>query len=299
LALGGAIPAIEQGYMKRALVQSNTQRLKAIERGDTKIVGVNIFTASEISPLSTGEGDMVLTVSENVEYGQVEKLKLWRSIRDSKAVYTALAILKTAAIAGENIMEPSIACARAGVTTGEWGAALRAVFGEYRAPTGVLLVMDEQPESSLEILRSRVRNLAQTLGNTPKFLMAKPGLDGHSNGAEQIAVRAADCGLHVIYEGIRLTPEEIVAAAHEKGVNLIGLSILSGSHVPLIRDVMNRLRQAGLENIPVVVGGIIPGEDTQILKQLGVARVYTPKDFNLNAIMGDLLDLMEARSLPS
>ena len=299
LALGGAIPAIEQGYMKRALVQSNTQRLKAIERGDTKIVGVNIFTTSEISPLSTGEGDMVLTVSENVEYGQVEKLKLWRSTRDSKAVYTALADLKNVAIVGENIMESSIACAKAGVTTGEWGETLRAVFGEYRAPTGVLLVMDEQPESSLEILRSRVRSLAQTLGNTPKFLMAKPGLDGHSNGAEQIAVRAADCGLHVIYEGIRLTPEEIVATARATGVNLIGLSILSGSHVPLIREVMNRLRQAGLENIPVVVGGIIPGEDTHILKQLGVARVYTPKDFNLNAIMGDLLDLMEARSLLS
>ena len=299
LALGGAIPAIEQGYMKRALVQSNTQRLKAIERGDTKIVGVNIFTTSEISPLSTGEGDMVLTVSENVEYGQVEKLKLWRSTRDSKAVYTALADLKNVAIVGENIMESSIACAKAGVTTGEWGETLRAVFGEYRAPTGVLLVMDEQPESSLEILRSRVRSLAQTLGNTPKFLMAKPGLDGHSNGAEQIAVRAADCGLHVIYEGIRLTPQEIVATARATGVNLIGLSILSGSHVPLIREVMNRLRQAGLENIPVVVGGIIPGEDTHILKQLGVARVYTPKDFNLNAIMGDLLDLMEARSLLS
>ena len=295
LSLGGAIAAIDEGYMKRALVQSNTQRLKAIERGDTKIVGVNIFTTSETSPLSTGEGEMVLTVSENVEFEQIEKLKLWRNKRDSKAVHTALAALRSAAEASHNIMEPSIACAKAGVTTGEWGETLRAVFGEYRAPTGVVLIMDEQPESTLEVIRARVKQLSQTLGKTPKFFMAKPGLDGHSNGAEQIAVRAANCGLNVIYEGIRLTPEQIVATAREKKVNLIGLSILSGSHVPLIRDVMNRLRQAGLENIPVVVGGIIPSEDTNILKQLGVSRVYTPKDFDLNTIVGDLVGLMEPK----
>ena len=293
LGLGGAIAAIEDGYMKQALVQSNTQRLKAIESGDTKIVGVNIFTTSEVSPLSTGETEMVLTVSDNIEFEQVEKLKLWRSTRDNTAVAAALTTLRAAATAGHNIMEPSIACAKAGVTTGEWGQTLRQVFGEYRAPTGVLLVMDEQPESTLEVIRARVRHLTQELGKTPKFLMAKPGLDGHSNGAEQIALRAADCGLDVIYEGIRLTPEQIIATAREKKVNLIGLSILSGSHVPLIRDVMNRLRQAGLENIPVVVGGIIPGEDTNILKQLGVSRVYTPKDFDLNTIMNDLVDLME------
>ncbi len=293
LSLGGAIEAIEQGYMKRALVHSNTERLKAIERGDTKLVGVNIFTTTEISPLSTGEGEMVLTVSENVEFEQIEKLKAWRKGRDTTAVTATLAALKAAAQQGRNIMEPSIACAKAGVTTGEWAETLRAVFGEYRAPTGVLLVMDEHPQASLEAVRTRVSALAQQLGKTPKFLMAKPGLDGHSNGAEQIAVRAADCGLEVIYEGIRLTPEEIVATAVAKKVSLIGLSILSGSHVPLIRDVMNRLRQAGLENIPVVVGGIIPGEDTHILKQLGVARVYTPKDFDLNIIMNDLVDLLE------
>ena len=295
LSLGGAIAAIDEGYMKRALVHSNTERLKAIERGDTKIVGVNIFTTSEVSPLSTGEGEIVLTVSENVEFEQIEKLKIWRSKRDSKAVHTALDALRSAAQAGHNIMEPSIACAKVGVTTGEWGEILRAVFGEYRAPTGVVLIMDEQPESTLEVIRARVKILSQTLGKTPKFLMAKPGLDGHSNGAEQIAVRAADSGLDVIYEGIRLTPEQIVATARDKKVNLIGLSILSGSHVPLIRDVMNRLRQAGLENIPVVVGGIIPGEDTNILKQLGVSRVYTPKDFDLNTIINDLIDLMEAK----
>ena len=295
LSLGGAIPAIESGYMKQALVRSNTARLKAIERGDTKLVGVNFFTSTETSPLSTGDDEKVLTVSENIEFEQIEKLKSWRTTRGNKAVTAALATLRDAAEAGRNIMEPSIACAKAGVTTGEWGETLRLVFGEYRAPTGVLLVMDEQPEKSLEAIRARVRKLAQELGNTPKFLMAKPGLDGHSNGAEQIAVRAADCGLEVIYEGIRLTPEQIVATAKEKKITLIGLSILSGSHVPLIRDVMNRLRQAGLENIPVVVGGIIPHEDSHILKQLGVARIYTPKDFDLNVIMNDLIDLMETR----
>ena len=269
LALGGAIPAIESGYMKRALVQANTERLKAIERGDTKRVGVNIFTTTETSPLSAGDEEKVLTVSENIEFEQIEKLKSWRATRDNKAVTAALITLREAAETGRNIMEPSIACAKAGVTTGEWGETLRQVFGEFRAPTGVLLVMDEHPEKSLEAIRARVKQLAQELGKTPKFLMAKPGLDGHSNGAEQIAVRAADCGLEVIYEGIRLTPEQIVATAKEKKITLIGLSILSGSHVPLIRDVMNRLRQAGLEKIPVVVGGIIPHEDSHILKQLG------------------------------
>ena len=295
LSLGGAIPAIESGYMKRALVQANTERLKAIERGDTKRVGVNIFTTSETSPLSTGDDEKILTVSENIEFGQIEKLKAWRAARDNKAVTATLAALRDAAASGRNIMEPSIACAKAGVTTGEWGEALRQVYGEFRAPTGVLLVMDEHPQKSLEAIRARVKKLALELGLTPKFLMAKPGLDGHSNGAEQIAVRAADCGLDVTYEGIRLTPEQIVATAKEKRITLIGLSVLSGSHVPLVRDVMNRLRQAGLGHIPVVVGGIIPRDDTLVLKQLGVARVYTPKDFDLNIIMNDLVDLMEAR----
>ncbi|MBZ0260513.1 MAG: protein meaA [Hyphomicrobiales bacterium] len=295
LALGGAIPAIESGYMKRALVQANTERLKAIERGDTKLVGVNIFTTTETSPLSAGDGEKILTVSENVEFEQIEKLKAWRAARDKKAVAAALAALREVAAAGHNIMEPSIACAKAGVTTGEWGETLRQVFGEFRAPTGVLLTMDQHPQKSLEDVRARVRKLALELGMTPKFLMAKPGLDGHSNGAEQIAVRAADCGLDVTYDGIRLTPEQIVMTAREKKVTLIGLSVLSGSHVPLVREVMNRLRQAGLAHIPVVVGGIIPSEDTLVLKQLGVSRVYTPKDFDLNIIMNDLVDLLEAR----
>jgi (2R)-ethylmalonyl-CoA mutase len=246
--------------------------------------------------LSAGDEERILTVSENIEFEQIEKLRSWRASRNSKAVDASLLALREAAEAGRNIMEPSIACAKAGVTTGEWGETLRQVFGEFRAPTGVLLIMDELPEKSLEAIRARVKHLAQELGKTPTFLMAKPGLDGHSNGAEQIAVRAADCGLEVTYEGIRLTPEQIVATAKEKKITLIGLSILSGSHVPLIRDVMSRLRQAGLEKIPVVVGGIIPHEDSHILKQLGVARVYTPKDFDLNIIMNDLVDLMEKRA---
>jgi (2R)-ethylmalonyl-CoA mutase len=281
--------------MKQALVHSNTERLKAIERGDTKLVGVNVFTTSETSPLSTGDDEKILTISENVEFAQIEKLKAWRAARDKKAVALMLAALSDAAATGRNIMEPSIACAKAGVTTGEWGEALRQVFGEFRAPTGVLLVMNEHPQKSLKAIRARVKKLALELGMTPKFLMAKPGLDGHSNGAEQIAVRAADCGLDVTYDGIRLTPEQIVMIAREKKVTLIGLSVLSGSHVPLVREVMNRLRQADLGHIPVVVGGIIPREDTLILKQLGVASVYTPKDFDLNIIMNDLVDLLEAK----
>jgi ethylmalonyl-CoA mutase len=297
LAQGGAIRTIESGYMKRALVQANTERLKAIERGDTKLVGVNIFTTTETSPLSADDDEKFLTVSENIEFEQVEKLKTWRAARDHKAVKATLEALRKAAASGTNIMEPSIACAKAGVTTGEWAETLRQIFGEFRAPTGVLLVMDEKPEKSLAEIRTRVRKLALELGKTPSLLMAKPGLDGHSNGAEQIAVRAADCGLDVTYDGIRFTPEQIVATAQKKKTTLIGLSILSGSHVPLIREIMNRLRQAGLDKIPVVVGGIIPPDDVLILKQLGVARVYTPKDFELNAIMNELVDLMETKIL--
>ena len=293
MALGGAVAAIETGYMKKALVDSNTARLAAIESGETKIIGVNSFTTTEPSPLEAVEGESILTVKDDVEYAQIERLKAWRSSRDSKAAKAALLALKEAAVDGRNIMEPSIACARAGVTTGEWGETLRAVFGEYRAPTGVTLVMHEAHDSKLEGLRARVQRLAQALGETPKFLMGKPGLDGHSNGAEQIAVRAAETGLEVIYDGIRLTPEQLVKTVEEKKVHILGLSILSGSHVPLIRDVMNRLRAAGLDHVPVVAGGIIPAEDVNVLKQLGVAAVYTPKDFDLNRIMGDLVGLIE------
>ena len=292
ISMGGAVAAIDKGYMKQALVASNTARLKSIEAGETKIIGVNMFKEGEASPLTTGEGS-ILTVADNVEYEQIEKLKAWRSKRDGKQVAATLEALKQAASAGSNIMEPSIACARAGVTTGEWGQALRSVFGEYRAPTGVVFMMGDKPGTDLASIRARVQELARKAGKPPHFLMAKPGLDGHSNGAEQIAVRAADCGLEVTYDGIRSTPEQIVETARTNGANLIGLSILSGSHVPLVRDVMQRLRAAGLEHVQVVAGGIIPEEDKHVLRQLGVRRVYTPKDFDLNTIMSELVDLLE------
>ncbi len=293
---GGAASTEAISYMKRALVESNTARLKAIESGETKIVGVNVFTTSEPSPLDANGGDAILTVKDDIEYQQIERLKAWRASRNAKAVKAALAGLRLAASEGRNVMESSIACARAGVTTGEWGETLRSVFGEYRGPTGVRLVMHGEHPPSLEGLRARVRNLAQALGETPKFLVGKPGLDGHSNGAEQIAVRAADTGLEVIYEGIRLTPEQLVKTVEERNVHIVGLSVLSGSHVPLMRDIMHRLRAAGLGHVPVVAGGIIPAEDVLVLKQLGVAAVYTPKDFDLNAIMSDILGLIETRN---
>jgi (2R)-ethylmalonyl-CoA mutase len=293
---GGAASTEAINYMKRALVESNTARLKAVEAGETKIVGVNDFTTTEPSPLSGDAAGSILTVKDDVEYEQIERLKAWRAGRDAKAAKAAIAALSEAAKEGRNIMEPSIACAKAGVTTGEWGEALRQVFGEYRGPTGVRLVMRGEHPATLEELRGRVKLLAAKLGVTPKFLVGKPGLDGHSNGAEQIAVRAADCGLEVIYEGIRLTPDQIVTAAKDQGVHLIGLSILSGSHVPLVRDVMHRLRAAGLGHLPVVAGGIIPAEDVMVLKQLGVTAVYTPKDFELNRIMGDLVGLIEKKA---
>ncbi|WP_368911561.1 methylmalonyl-CoA mutase family protein [Taklimakanibacter deserti] len=295
LAMGGAITAIEAGYMKRALVESNAERLRAIEAGETKVVGVNAFTSSEPSPLAAEDGEAILTVPETVEYEQIEKLKAWRAARNKKAAAASLKDLESAAREGRNIMEPSIACAKAGVTTGEWGETLRRVFGEYRAPTGVTLLMRGDASQPIADVREAVEALSAKLGMKPKFLVGKPGLDGHSNGAEQIAVRAADCGFEVSYEGIRLTPEQIVKAALEQGVHVVGLSILSGSHVPLVRDVMNRMRTAGLGHVPVVAGGIIPPEDVLVLKQLGVARVYTPKDFDLNRIMTDLVKMIDAR----
>jgi (2R)-ethylmalonyl-CoA mutase len=296
LAMGGAVAAVEEGYMKRALVASNTQRLKAIESGETRIIGVNVFTNSEPSPLATGAGEAILTVKDDVEYEQVERLKAWRAARDAKAVKQALHDLEAAAREGRNVMEPSIACARAGVTTGEWGATLRQVFGEYRAPTGVLLVTTDSAETAIAEVKQRVEKLTKRLGHVPRMIVGKPGLDGHSNGAEQIATRAAEVGLDVTYDGIRLTPEQIVASARERKAQVIGLSILSGSHVPLIRDVMNRLRAEGLDHIPVVAGGIIPEGDVPVLKQLGVAAVYSPKDFEITRILGDIVGLMEKRA---
>jgi (2R)-ethylmalonyl-CoA mutase len=291
-AMGGAVAAIDA--MKRALVDSNTERVRRIEAGEQIVVGVNRWTETEPSPLSTGEG-LVVAVDAAIETEQVEKLAAWRSQRDAKAVKAALAQLERAAKDGANVMEPSIACAKAGVTTGEWGAVLRAIFGEYRAPTGVSqAAVAAADEASLAEVRAEVERVSAGLGRRIKLLVGKPGLDGHSNGAEQIAVRARDCGMEVVYEGIRLTPAEIVRAAVDEAVHVVGLSILSGSHVPLVADVMQRLKKEGLDDIPVVVGGIVPPEDAAKLKGFGVAAVYTPKDFQLNAIMRDIAHLAAA-----
>jgi len=290
--MGGAVAAIDTGYLKQQLVESNTRRLEAIERGEQTVVGVNRFVESEASPLSAGQ-DAILTVADHVEAEQIARLKAWRAARDNKAVKAALADLAHAAGAGQNIMPASIACAKAGVTTGEWGAVLRQGFGEYRAPTGVGRGM-RNDSAGLDDLRGQVDRVSKKLGRRMKFLVGKPGLDGHSNGAEQIAVRARDAGMDVIYQGIRLTPAEIVKAASEEDVHVVGLSILSGSHLPLVKDVVSGLRAAGLDDVPVVVGGIIPPEDARALKQFGVAAVYTPKDFELNRIMTDIVRIVDA-----
>jgi (2R)-ethylmalonyl-CoA mutase len=228
-----------------------------------------------------------------VEREQIESLKAWRAARDANTVQAALAALRAAAQEGRNIMEPTIACAKAGVTTGEWGDTLRQVFGEYRAPTGVSRAAVQGGGSGIAEVRADVDRVSAKLGRRVKFLVGKPGLDGHSNGAEQIAVRARDCGMEVVYEGIRLTPAQIVNAALEESVHVVGLSILSGSHVPLVRDIMDRMRAAGLGAIPVVVGGIIPAEDETTLKACGVAAIYTPKNFQLNDIMAGIVKLVD------
>jgi (2R)-ethylmalonyl-CoA mutase len=289
--MGGTVAAVEQGYLKQQLVESNSRRVEAIERGEQVVVGVNRFVETETSPLA-GAAGAVVTVSEDAEAEQVAKLEAWRAARDAAAVAEALKALRQAARSGANIMPASIACAKAGVTTGEWGFALRAAFGEYRAPTGVGTAMRNDAEG-LDDIRAEVDRVSKKLGRRLKFLVGKPGLDGHSNGAEQIAARARDAGMEVIYDGIRLTAEAIAAAAAEKRVHVVGLSILSGSHLPLVQDVMARMRDAGLDDVPVVVGGIIPPQDASALKAAGVAEVYTPKDFELNRIMADLVRIVE------
>ena len=290
-ALGGAVAAIDD--MKRALVESNAARLKRIESGEQVVVGVNRWRETEPSPLSTGDGEAILTVDPAVEADQIARLKAWRAGRDGKAVKAALADLERAAKEGRNVMEPSIACAKAGVTTGEWGQCLRAIFGEYRAPTGIGQAASTGAGEGVAEVRTRVEAVSERLGRRVKLLVGKPGLDGHSNGAEQIAVRARDCGLEVVYEGIRLTPRQIVRAAVEEGVHVVGLSILSGSHMPLVRDVVEGMRREGIDDVPVVVGGIIPADDAKALKSLGVAAVYTPKDYALTGIIGDIVRLVD------
>jgi (2R)-ethylmalonyl-CoA mutase len=288
--VGGAVAAVDTGYMKQQLVESNTARLEAIERGEQVVVGVNKYLESEPSPLAAA-ADVILTVPEEAERGQIERLKVWRETRDKAAVAAGLKELKRAAGSGINIMPASIECAKAGVTTGEWGWTLREAFGEYRAPTGVGRAM-RNDVAGLDDIRADVDRISRKLGRRLTFLVGKPGLDGHSNGAEQIAVRARDAGMQVVYEGIRLTPEEIVEAARKEMVHVVGLSVLSGSHLPLVEDVVGRMKQAGLD-VPVIVGGIIPPQDAAELEKAGVAAVYTPKDFELNRIMSDVVRIVE------
>ena len=288
--MGGAVAAVDTGYLKQQLVESNTVRLEAIERGEQIVVGVNKYLESEPSPLA-GAANSILTVSDDAERNQLDRIKAWRASRDKAAVAEALKELKNAARGGANIMPASIACAKAGVTTGEWGWALREAFGEYRAPTGVGRAM-RNDVTGLDDVRADVDRVSRKLGRRLTFLVGKPGLDGHSNGAEQIAVRARDAGMQVVYEGIRLTPEEIVNAARKEKAHVIGLSVLSGSHLPLVEDVVDRMKQAGLD-VPVIVGGIIPPEDAAELEKAGVAAVYTPKDFELNRIMSDVVRIVE------
>ena len=287
--MGGAVAAID--YMKRRLVESNAARVARIESGEQIVVGVNRWGETEPSPLSSGTG-AILTVDESVEAGQIAGLEAWRAARDTAACEKALVQLENDARAGVNVMDASIVCAKAGVTTGEWGTTLRRVFGEYRAPTGVGKVVSTSG-ADVDAVRRRVDDVSDRLGRRIKILIGKPGLDGHSNGAEQIAVRARDCGMEVVYEGIRLTPAQIVRAAVEESAHVVGLSILSGSHVPLVRDVLERMKSEGAGDIPVVIGGIIPPEDADLLRGLGVAGAYTPRNFELNAIMSDIVGLVE------
>src|SRR5688572_9289627 len=292
---GGTVEAVP--YTKAALVDSHRERLARIESGEQVLVGVNRFGETEPSPLTAdAEGGSILVVDPAVEQEAIDALGEWRAQRDEDAVKAALEELARIAATDENLMEATIAAARAGATTGEWAQALRDVFGSYRAPTGVGEAAAPAPTEEVAALRDEVAQLGEAIGRTPKILVGKPGLDGHSNGAEQIAVRARDIGMDVVYEGIRLTPKQIARSAVDEGVHVIGLSILSGSHRSLIPDVIAALREAGGEDIPVVVGGIIPEADVEPLKSAGVAAVYTPKDFELTRIMGDMVALVAERN---
>ena len=290
---GGALNAIE--YMKSRLVESNTDRLQNIESNHTTVVGVNKFTNTEKSPLVSGDGG-IMVVDPSVEKDQIDRLNLWRKKRDEKLVNKALFNLRKAALDGQNIMPTSIEAAKAGATTGEWAQEMRNIFGEYRGPTGVAIGISNKTDG-LDELRSAVDAVSDKLGERLKFLIGKPGLDGHSNGAEQIASRARDCGMKIENEGIRLTPQELVEAVKSTKAHVVGLSILSGSHIPLVKDMITLLTKEGLTKIPIVVGGIIPEEDKAKLLKMGISKVYTPKDFEMNTIMMDIVNLAEPREI--
>ncbi len=293
-AMGGAVNAVE--FMKGELVVSQKNRVMGIEGGDQKVIGVNAFTSTEPSPLATGD-DAIMTVDPAEEYAQIERLKQWRKDRDNAGCDRAVEELRAAASEGRNLMPSAIEAVKAGVTIGEWGETLRGVFGEYRGPTGVSIVISTEGDEDIEAVKANVERVSDLLGRTLTYVLGKPGLDGHSNGAEQIATRGRACGMKVIYEGIRFTPEEIVQQAIDNDAHVVGLSILSGSHLDLARETARLMRERGLENIPLVVGGIIPNEDALALKQMGIKRVYTPKDFQITDLMGDIVELVEKAHL--
>ena len=291
LDMGGAIAAVENAYMKQRLVESHTERVRNIESGEQILVGVNAFTEGEESPLTAGGSQAsILSIDENAEREQIERLNAFRAKRSAGDVESALRELHDVALSGDNVLPASIRAAKAGVTTGEWTDVLRKIFGEYRAPTGIVIRDTSEAKGMTQEVRKRVDEVSKALGRRVKLLVGKPGLDGHSNGAEQIAVRARDVGMEVVYEGIRLTPAEIVDSARDEGVHAIGLSILSGSHAVLVIDVLEGLKQAGIGHLPVIVGGIIPDDDADALRAAGVRRVYTPRDYDLSRIMAEIVE---------
>ncbi len=290
--MGGAVAAVESGYMKSELVASLGEYRRKVESGEQILVGVNKFDTTEPSPLQAEGAAAIETVDAAVEKHAIEALEKWRAERDKQAAESALDKLKAVAGTSENLFVATIDCARAGVTTGEWAGALREVFGEYRAPTGVSAAASPGAGAGLRAVRERVKATGDELGERLRILVGKPGLDGHSNGAEQVAVRARDAGFEVIYQGIRLTPEQIVAAAVQEGVHVVGLSVLSGSHLEVVPEVVDGLRAAGAGEIPVIVGGIIPSDDAALLRERGIARVFTPKDYELTEIMDEIVTVV-------
>jgi (2R)-ethylmalonyl-CoA mutase len=301
LELGGAMAAVESGYLKSALVSSLAERRRRMESGEDVVVGLNRFTETEPNPLTADVEGSILTVDPGAEAAAAAAVKAWRADRNPAEVTASLDALKAAAATTENLMTATLRCARAGVTTGEWAGALREVFGEYRAPTGVSAASGgahDRTDEAFEQLRRRVSQTGDELGGRLRFLVGKPGLDGHSNGAEQIAVRARDAGFEVVYSGIRLTPAQIVASAVEEDVSVVGLSVLSGSHLSVVPDVLDRMRAAGLDDVPLVVGGIVPDADAAQLLKLGVARVFTSKDFEMSKVLDQVLEAVrEANGL--